>query len=118
MNARSNGVTLAEAASSPIKGLPGRPSKERSDAFPAGAKSDRTPLRIDPLDCLCRDQQSVQGEEAGANAERVGQVGSSAVHRTFDLPYEPTVLVGDDEAGRAAKIRLAAASVSAGNGCH
>jgi len=99
-----------------MPGLQRRRSKERSDAFPADAKSDRTPLGIDPLDFLCRNKQSVQGEETRANAERVRRVGSSAVHRAFDLAHEPTQLVGDDEAGRAAKIGCAATIVLAGNG--
>jgi hypothetical protein len=78
--------------------------QERPDRLPANSETNDAARAVDLLDRLGRDEPSSSREEAGANGERIRNVGSLAVHRALDAADHPSSDVGNQVTDRPAEV--------------
>jgi hypothetical protein len=78
--------------------------QERPDRLPGNIETDDAARAVDLLDRLGWDEPASSREEAGANGQRIRNVGSLAVHRALDPADDPSSDVGNQVTDRPAEV--------------
>src|SRR5215212_1411475 len=97
--AARNRLFTQDAAPEGASGL-----EEALQRVAADAKADHAARAVDVLDRLSGDEAAPAGEEPRANRERIRDVWSGAVHRTFDAADDATLVIGNEKPVEPTKI--------------